>query len=73
MLSHHHLHIEEEKTFMPGVAAKDLTIGVCHSAYRIAPVIKARLPEVRVFQEWSTAAMQPRMPSGCPGSVWRLA
>jgi phosphoglycerate dehydrogenase-like enzyme len=47
---------------MPGIAAKDLTIGICHSAYRIEPVIKARLPEVQVFQEWSTEAMQPRMP-----------
>jgi phosphoglycerate dehydrogenase-like enzyme len=43
-------------------AAKDLTIGVCHVAYPIAPVIRERLPEVRVFQEWSTEAMRPRMP-----------
>jgi phosphoglycerate dehydrogenase-like enzyme len=44
------------------IVAKDLTIGVCHSAYQIEPVIRERLPEVRVFQEFSTAAMQPRMP-----------
>jgi phosphoglycerate dehydrogenase-like enzyme len=43
------------------VVAKDLTIGVCHSAYRIEPVVRARLPEVRVFQEWSMEAMRPRM------------
>ncbi len=44
------------------IVAKELTIGVCHSAYQIEPVIRARLPEVRVFQEFSTEAMLPRMP-----------
>lgn len=43
-------------------AARELTIGVCHSAYRIEPVIRERLPAVRVFQEWTTDAMRPRMP-----------
>jgi phosphoglycerate dehydrogenase-like enzyme len=47
---------------MTAIAAKDLTIGVCHVAYQIEPVIRKRLPEVRVFQEYSTAAMRPRMP-----------
>jgi phosphoglycerate dehydrogenase-like enzyme len=47
---------------MAAIAAKDLTIGVCHVAYQIEPVIRARLPEVRVFQEYTTAAMRPRMP-----------
>ncbi len=47
---------------MPPIAAKELTIGVCHSAYQIAPVIRTRLPEVRVFQEYTTEAMLPRMP-----------
>lgn len=42
--------------------AQDLTIGVCHSAYQIEPVIRDRLPEVRVFQEYTTEAMRPRMP-----------
>jgi phosphoglycerate dehydrogenase-like enzyme len=46
---------------MSAIAAKDLTIGVCHTAYQIEPVIRERLPEVRVFQEWSTHAMMPRM------------
>jgi D-2-hydroxyacid dehydrogenase (NADP+) len=47
---------------MAAIAAKDLTIGVCHVAYQIEPVIRARLPEVRVFQEYTTEAMRPRMP-----------
>ena len=47
---------------METVRAKDLTIGVCHSAYQIEPVIRERLPEVTVFQTFSTEAMQPRMP-----------
>jgi phosphoglycerate dehydrogenase-like enzyme len=44
------------------IRAKDLIIGVCHSAYQIEPVIREHLPEVRVFQEFSTEAMRPRMP-----------
>jgi phosphoglycerate dehydrogenase-like enzyme len=47
---------------MPAVAAKDLTIGVCHPAYRIAPVLSARLPETTVFQERSAHAIKPHMP-----------
>ncbi len=46
---------------METVRAQDITIGVCHSAYQIEPVIRERLPEVTVFQEYSTEAMQPRM------------
>jgi D-2-hydroxyacid dehydrogenase (NADP+) len=46
---------------MSAITAKDLTIGVCHTAYQIEPVIRERLPEVHVFQEWSTQAMMPRM------------
>ena len=47
---------------MPPIAAADLTIGVCHPAYRIAPVLSERLPEATVFQETSADAMAPRMP-----------
>lgn len=47
---------------MPAIAAKDLTIGVCHPAYRIAPVLRTRLPETAVFQVHSADAMAPRMP-----------
>jgi phosphoglycerate dehydrogenase-like enzyme len=47
---------------MPAAAAKDLTIGVCHPAYRIAPVLSARLPETTVFQEHSADAIKPHMP-----------
>jgi phosphoglycerate dehydrogenase-like enzyme len=43
------------------VRAQDITIGVCHSAYQIEPVIRERLPAVTVFQEYTTEAMQPRM------------
>lgn len=46
---------------MPTIFAKDITIGVCHTAYQIEPVIRECLPEVRVFQEWSTYEMAPRM------------
>ena len=46
---------------METVRAQDITIGICHSAYQIEPVIRERLPEVTVFQEYSTEAMQPRM------------
>lgn len=48
---------------MPAISASDLTIGVCHPAYRIAPVLADRLPEAIVFQEYSTDAMAPRMPT----------
>ena len=47
---------------MPAIAAQDLTIGVCHPAYQIAPVLAARLPEATVFQERSADAIAPRMP-----------
>ncbi|GIX46231.1 MAG: 3-phosphoglycerate dehydrogenase [Candidatus Tectimicrobiota bacterium] len=47
---------------MPRIAATELTIGVCHVAYQIAPLLQARLPATRVFQEYSTEAMRPRMP-----------
>lgn len=47
---------------MPVIAAQDLTLGVCHPAYRIAPVLSARLSEATVFQEHSADAMAPRMP-----------
>ena len=46
---------------MTTIVAKDMTIGVCHSAYQIEPAIRERLPEVRTFQEFSTEAMLPRM------------
>ncbi len=46
---------------MPAIAAKDLTIGVCHPAYRIAPVLGACLPEATVFQEHSADGITPRM------------
>jgi phosphoglycerate dehydrogenase-like enzyme len=39
-----------------------MTVGVCHTAYPIETYIRKRLPEVRVFQEYSTDAMRPRMP-----------
>ena len=47
---------------MRTVAAKDLTIGICHPAYQIEPVVKERLPEARVFQEFSTSSLKPHMP-----------
>ncbi len=47
---------------MEPIAAKNLTIGVCHPAYRIEPVIRQRLPETRVFQESTTSAIEKRMP-----------
>ena len=47
---------------MPAIAASDLTIGVCHPAYQIAPVLAARLPETAVFQEHSADAIVPRLP-----------
>ena len=47
---------------MPVISGKDLTIGVCHPAYRIAPVLSARLPEATVFQEHSADAIKPRIP-----------
>jgi phosphoglycerate dehydrogenase-like enzyme len=47
---------------MPAIAARDLTIGVCHPAYRIAPELGARLPEAAVFQEPNADAVAPRMP-----------
>jgi D-2-hydroxyacid dehydrogenase (NADP+) len=46
---------------MSTIVAADLTIGVCHSAYQIEPVIRAQLPDVRVFQEYTTETMRPRM------------
>lgn len=46
---------------METVHAQEVTIGVCHSAYQIEPVIRAQLPEVAVFQEYTTEAMRPRM------------
>ena len=45
------------------VQAKALTIGVCHSAYQIEPEIRKRLPEVTVFQTFSTEEMKSRMPN----------
>ena len=47
---------------MPAIAARDLTIGICHPAYRIAPVLAARLPDTAVFQEHSADAIAPRLP-----------
>ena len=47
---------------MPPIAAKDLTIGVCHPAYQIAPELNARLPDATVFQGHSADAIKPRMP-----------
>ena len=47
---------------MPAIAAKNLTIGICHPAYQIAPVLAARLPETAVFQAPSADAIAPRMP-----------
>ncbi len=47
---------------MQVIAAKDLTIGVCHPAYQIEPVIKECIPEVKVFQELSTSSLKPHMP-----------
>ena len=47
---------------MSAVAAKDLTIGVCHPAYRIFPVLSAQLPEATVFQEHSADAIKSHMP-----------
>ena len=47
---------------MPAIAARDLTFGVCHPAYRIAEVLSTRLPEATVFQEPSADAIAHRMP-----------
>lgn len=47
---------------MSAISAGDLTIGVCHPAYRIAPELGARLPGTVVFQETSADAVAPRMP-----------
>lgn len=47
---------------MAMIRPQDLTIGICHVAYQIEPVIRARLPQATVFQEWSPEAMMPRMP-----------
>ena len=47
---------------MDTIVAKDLTVGICHSAYQIEPVIRELLPEVNVFQEFDTDSMRPRMP-----------
>lgn len=38
-----------------------LTIGICHPAYQIAPVLRQRLPEARVFQEVSAHALGARV------------
>ena len=47
---------------MSAISASNLTIGVCHPAYRIAPELSARLPGTAVFQETNADAMAPRMP-----------
>ena len=47
---------------MLAIAAKDLTIGICHPAYQIEPVIKECLPEARVFHEFTTSSLEPHMP-----------
>lgn len=47
---------------MAVINAGNLTIGVCHPAYRIAPELQARLPGTAVFQEYSADAMAPRVP-----------
>lgn len=47
---------------MESIAAQDLTIGVCHTAYQIEPVLRERLPGTRVIQECSTESVRPRMP-----------
>ena len=47
---------------MQTIAAEDLTIGICHPAYQIEPVVKERLPEARVFQELNTISLRPHMP-----------
>jgi phosphoglycerate dehydrogenase-like enzyme len=47
---------------MQRIAAKDLTIGICHSAYQIEPAIKERLPDATVFQEFNRSAIEQRMP-----------
>jgi hypothetical protein len=55
------------------VRAKDLTIGVCHSAYQIEPVIRERWPEVSVFQTFNTEAMQSMQSMySVPGMIFRL-
>jgi phosphoglycerate dehydrogenase-like enzyme len=42
--------------------ASGLTIGICHGAYPVVPVLQKRLPHITsVFQEWSLDAMLPRM------------
>jgi phosphoglycerate dehydrogenase-like enzyme len=43
------------------IVAKDLTIGICHPAYQIEPVVRERLPEVMVFQEFNTSSLKPRI------------
>ena len=47
---------------MAGISAGNLTIGVCHPAYRIAAELSARLPGATVFQEASADAVAPRVP-----------
>ena len=47
---------------MSAINAGNLTIGVCHPAYRIAPELGARLPGTTVFQEHSADAVAPRVP-----------
>ena len=47
---------------MSAISTGNLTIGVCHPAYRIAPELGARLPGTAVFQETSADAVAPRMP-----------
>jgi hypothetical protein len=44
------------------IATQDLTIGICHTAYQIEPVLAERLPHTRVFQVNSTEAIEPLMP-----------
>lgn len=47
---------------MPSIAARDLTIGVCHPAYQIASELSIRLADATVFQEHSADAIKPRIP-----------
>lgn len=37
------------------------TIGICHPAYRIGPMLCERLPEARVFQKSAREEIRPRM------------
>lgn len=41
--------------------AQSLTIGICHPAYRIAEVLRRRLPQASVFQVSAADELQPRM------------